>query len=331
MDFTLTDEQVLLRDTAHALLARHCPTSLIRAHMTDPRVADALWEHLRDWVVLGDGPTTDLCLFLEECGAVLAPGPYFASAALALPLARAADLDMAEALSGGEVAATVALAGSNGEWLVNDETVKTFVIEADRVDRVLAVDGRGAVKILDGADLSVRQVGTIDSTRRVFEVDVAHGGQAGGGIAVDIGRWSERATVALAAEMLGTASWLLHTAIEYAKQRVQFDVPIGSFQAIQHKLADCSLEVERARGAVYYAAMCIDADDPERHRATHVAKAAAGRAATRCAKDAMQIHGGIGYTWEHDLHLFIRRAYASEHLMGTAGWHHDRIADLILG
>ena len=77
--------------------------------------------------------------------------------------------------------------------------------------------------------------------------------------------------------------------------------------------------------------MCIDADDPERHRATHVAKAAAGRAATRCAKDAMQVHGGIGYTWEHDLHLFIRRAYASEHLMGTAGWHHDRIADLILG
>jgi alkylation response protein AidB-like acyl-CoA dehydrogenase len=108
-------------------------------------------------------------------------------------------------------------------------------------------------------------------------------------------------------------------------------VPIGSFQAIQHKLADCSVDLERARSAVYYAAMCIDADDPERHRAAHVAKAATGRAATHCAKDGMQIHGGIGYTWEHDLHLYIRRAYASEHLLGTAGWHHDRLADLILG
>jgi alkylation response protein AidB-like acyl-CoA dehydrogenase len=328
MDFTLTDEQVLLRDTAHALLTRHCPPSLIRAHMTDARAADPLWEHLREWVVLGEGPTTDLCLFLEECGAVLAPGPYLTTAALALPLARAGGLDLADMLSAGEATATVALAGANGEWRVNDEAVKTFVIEADRVDHVLAVDGHGEVRVLDATGLSIRRVGTIDSTRRVFEADVA---PAGTGVAVDIGRWSERATAALAAEMLGTARWLLETAIEYAKQRVQFDAPIGSFQAIQHKLADCSLEVERAKSAVYYAAMCIDANDPERHGATHVAKAAAGRAATRCAKDAMQVHGGIGYTWEHDLHLFIRRAYASEHLMGTAGWHHDRIADLILG
>ncbi len=328
MDFTLSDEQVLLCDTARALLGRHCPTSLIRAHMTDPSAADPLWEHLREWLVLGEGPVTDLCLFLEECGAVLAPGPYFATAALALPLARAAGLDLADGLTAGESAATVAIAGASGEWLANDETTKTFVLEADRVDHVLAVDGSASVSVLDARDVSLRRVGTMDSTRRVFEADVS---RAGAGVPVDIGAWTERATVSLAAEMLGTARWLLETAIEYAKQRVQFDVPIGSFQAIQHKLADCSLEVERATSAVYYAAMCIDADDPERHRATHVAKAAAGRAATRCAKDGMQVHGGIGYTWEHDLHLYIRRAYASEHLMGTAGWHHDRIADLILG
>jgi alkylation response protein AidB-like acyl-CoA dehydrogenase len=91
-----------------------------------------------------------------------------------------------------------------------------------------------------------------------------------------------------------------------------------------------SLAVERAVSAVYYAAMAIDADDADRHRAVHVAKAAAGRAATRCAKDGIQIHGGIGYTWEHDLHLYIRRAYGSEHLLGTSGWHHDRLAELIL-
>ncbi len=315
MDFTLTEEQVLLRDTARSLLTRHCPTSLLRAHLEDPSAADPLWTQLREWTALGDGPLVDLCLFLEECGAVSAPGPFFATAALALPLARAAALDIADALA----------AGASGQWVTNDETTKTFVLEADRVDHVLAVSSAGVASIsADGA----RRVGTIDSTRRVFEVDVH---DVSGWHAADVDGWLQRATVALAAELLGTARWLLDASIAYAKERVQFDVPIGSFQAIQHKLANCSVDVERARSAVYYAAMCVDADDADRHRAVHVAKAAAGRAATHCAKDGIQVHGGIGYTWEHDLHLFIRRAYASEHLMGTAGWHHDRLADLLLG
>jgi Acyl-CoA dehydrogenase, C-terminal domain len=331
MDFTLTDEQLMLRDTAQALLTRHCPTSLVRAHIEDPAAADPLWEHLREWAVLGDGPLTDLCLFLEECGAALTPGPFFASAALALPLARGAGVDLAHELAAGECSATVAVAGPDGEWRTNDEKTKTFVLEADRVDYILAIDGDGRASVLPGTAVMHRPVGSIDSTRRIFEVDTssAHASVTTGPLDVDC--WLRRATVALAAEMIGTTRWLLGTAIDYAKQRVQFGVPIGSFQAIQHKLADCSLDLERARSAVYYAAMCIDADDPEQHRAVHVAKAAAGRAATHCAKDSMQIHGGIGYTWEHDLHLYIRRAYASEHLLGTAGWHHDRIADLILG
>jgi alkylation response protein AidB-like acyl-CoA dehydrogenase len=138
-----------------------------------------------------------------------------------------------------------------------------------------------------------------------------------------------RATVALAAEMVGTSRHLLAMTLQYAKDRRQFGVPIGSFQAIQHKLADMSVDVERAWSAVYYAAMTLDADDADRHRAVHAAKAAAGEAARRCAKDGIQIHGGIGYTWEHDLHLFMRRAFASEALLGTTGWHHDRLADVL--
>ena len=331
MDFTLTDEQVMLRDTAHALLTRHCPMSLVRAHVDDPAVADVLWEHLCEWVVLGDGPLTDLCLFLEECGAVLALEPFLATAALALPLARAAGVDLADALAAGESSATVAIAGADGEWRANDEKTKTFVLEADRVDYILAVDGDGRVRVLSGHAVRNRPVGSIDTTRRIFEVDASSARASDTTRPVDVDRWLRRATVALAAEMIGTTRWLLAAAIDYAKQRVQFDVPIGSFQAIQHKLADCSLDLERARSAVYYAAMCVDADDAEQHRAAHVAKAAAGRAAMHCAKESMQVHGGIGYTWEHDLHLYIRRAYASEHLLGTAGWHHDRIADLILG
>ena len=144
-----------------------------------------------------------------------------------------------------------------------------------------------------------------------------------------------RATVALAAEMVGTSRRLLEMAIAYAKERIQFDVPIGSFQAIQHRLAECSLAVERATAATQYASMTLDADademssPDERYRAVHVAKAAAGTAATRSAKDSIQVHGGIGYTWEHDLHLYLRRAVGSEHWLGTTPWHHDRLAELI--
>ena len=137
--------------------------------------------------------------------------------------------------------------------------------------------------------------------------------------------------MALAAEMLGTARWLLESTLAYAKSREQFGRPIGAFQALQHKLANVALAFERAWSAVYYAAMTIDSGDPDRHRAAHVAKAAAGAAATLAAKEGIQVHGGIGYTWEHDLHLFIRRAYACEHLLGTSGWHHDRLGELLVG
>ena len=138
-------------------------------------------------------------------------------------------------------------------------------------------------------------------------------------------------TCALAAEMVGTARRLFDMALAYAKERKQFDVPIGSFQAIQHKLADMSLALERATAAVHYAR-----DDrrrpttPDRAHAPRTsAKAAAGEAARRILKDGIQIHGGIGYTWEHDLHLFLRRATVDEYLFGTTGWHHDRLADLL--
>ena len=125
------------------------------------------------------------------------------------------------------------------------------------------------------------------------------------------------------------ARWLVDETVAYAKERVQFGVPIGSFQAVQHKLVDFALGYEEAAAAVSYAAMCVDADDPDRARAVHVAKARAGAAARRAAKDAMQIHGGIGYTYEHDLHLRLRRAYADDALFGTGAWHLDQLADLL--
>ena len=305
MDFTLSEDQQLLRDTARGLLEKECPPSLVRAYENDVSAADRLWEHLLEWSELGRGPLVDLCLFLEETGAVLAPGPFFASSVLWSGL----ELD------------------GVGTVAFIDDITMPYTIDADRVDKIAVVVPDGAV-VTETARLTLRPVKTLDWTRHL--VEVSGSGDFDQPRQCDQRALLERAYVAIAAEMLGTTRWLLQHTIEYASERVQFDRPIGSFQAIQHKIADMALAYEEAWSAVYYAAICIDEGDDDRHRAAHVAKIMAGVAATRAAKDGIQVHGGIGYTWEHDLHLYIRRAYASEHLFGTSNWHRDQLAELIL-
>jgi alkylation response protein AidB-like acyl-CoA dehydrogenase len=332
VDFTLSADQELLRDTARQLLQRECPTALLRAHIDDPSAADPLWRHLREFTALGEGPLTDLCLFVEEMGYVAAPGPFFSTVAMFAPLLGALGHDLVASVLAGEVTGTIAVAGADGSWQQNDDPVKTFVPEADRVDWVAVVSSGPVVTLAQSPP--TRRVGTVDFSRRVFEVDASSESSTAPVQPLDAEALEtvvERATVALSAEMVGTARRLFDMTLAYAKERVQFDVPIGSFQAIQFTLADMALDLERATSAVYYAAMALDAKDADRHRATHVAKAAAGAAAKRSAKDGIQIHGGIGYTWEHDLHLFIRHAYACEHWMGASDWHHDRLADLLFG
>jgi hypothetical protein len=278
-----------------------------------------LWTHLSEYTALGLGPATDLSLFLEETGKVAAPGPFLATALFA-------------SLTEEEATGTVAVAGANGAWEPNADPVKTFVLEADRVDRIAIIGAGPTLSVIDAPQESaLRFVKTVDFSRRIFELDtdaVALNPQSLP--PKELAAWLDRAYVSLAAEMVGTARRIFRMTLEYAKERRQFDVPIGSFQAIQHKLAEMSLALERATAAVHYAAMSIDEDDPTRTRACHVAKAAAGVAARRILKDGIQIHGGIGYTWEHDLHLFLRRATADEYLLGPTGWHHDRLADLLI-
>jgi alkylation response protein AidB-like acyl-CoA dehydrogenase len=326
MDFSLTAEQEMLRDTARQLLTKECPSTLLREAWDDPSAAGPLWTtHLADWVELADGDLVDLALFMEEHGRAMVPGVFF-------PTVLAAQIVGSLGMEPLRGSASVAVAGPAGEWVANGSPIKHHVVEADRVEQLLVVAGsaeRPHVALVDPTDAPRREVEQLDRLRRQFEVDV---GRFDDGEAVDadaLGRGVERALVASSAELVGVARWLLETSVEYARERVQFDVPIGSFQGLQWMLVDAALDLERAAGAVAYAAMCVDADDADRHRAVHGAKAEAGLAARRCARTGMQVHGGIGFTFEHDLHLRLRRAYAGDALMAPSAWHHDRLADLI--
>lgn len=327
MDFSLSDDQELLRDTARAMLTNECPTTLLRAHIDDPGAADPLWTHLREFAALATGACSDLHLFAEELGYVAAPGVFLPTVAMAAPVLGAIGDERVDAIVAGETTATLAVAGADGVWLPNAEPVKTFVPEADRVDWIVVVDDGPSVTVAPAGEAAARAVETVDFSRRMFEVDAQGSSTAVDPAALDAAL--DRVTVIVATELVGNARRLFDMALAYAKERIQFDVPIGSFQAIQHRLAECSLAVERATAAVQYAAMTVEADDADRRRAVHVAKAAAGAAAARATKDAAQVHGGIGYTWEHDLHLFIRHACGSEAWMGTTDWHHDRLGDLL--
>jgi len=154
-------------------------------------------------------------------------------------------------------------------------------------------------------------------------------GEPGPATTAAVGRAVDVATTALAVETVGAAQAIFDITLAYAKHREQFGVPIGSFQAIKHKFADMLVALERARATSYFAALTIAEDDDRRTLAASIAKAAAGDCAALLAKEGIQIHGGIGYTWEHDMHLYVRRVKSNSYLLGNARQHRARVADLI--
>ncbi len=307
----------------------------------------------------------DLVVVLEEMGRAVMPGPFFSTVLLGgmAFLEGGSGAQKSRWLKGvaqGSVKATLAVVEPSGRWdaggvgtaavadsggfllsgtklFVPDAHVADVIVVAARTDRGSGEEGISLFAVEVPKDgVSILPLQTMDQTRRLCEVGLeqvrvgpdALIGPRGQGWAI-VKRVFDRAKVGLCAEMCGGAERVLEMSVEYAKVRVQFDKPIGSFQAIQHKCANMLLQVESAKSATYYAAWAVANDVPEAPLAAAMAKSYTSDAYRIVAGEGIQIHGGIGFTWEHDMHLYFKRAKGSEFTFGDATYNREIVADLI--
>ena len=303
----------------------------------------------------------ELFVLLEEQGRSLFCSPFLSTVVMAASVVEEAGDEgqkgrILPAIAEGELVATVAFTEPNGRWDAEGVTAraerrddggwtlngtKSFVLDGHVADLlvVAARTDRGVSLFLvsgEAEGVARRVLQTMDQTRKQAEVELldvkleadALVGSDGGGWPV-LERMMEKAAVALAAEQVGGAQACLGMAVSYAKVRKQFGRPIGSFQAIKHKCADMLAQVESARSAAYYAGWAVSEDNEERSLMSSLAKSYCSEAYFASAAENIQIHGGIGFTWEHDAHLYFKRAKSSELLFGDPSFHREKIADLL--
>ena len=318
MRFTLSDDQQEIKRTARDLLASRATWEKVRSASEEGRYDDALWKELAElgWPGIavaeehgGQGlGIVELAALLEELGYACAPVPFLGSVLAALAIEHA---------GGDELRA---------EWLprlASGEARGAF----GRVGE-LVPDAAGAdvVVVLDGESLtlgSAEAADAIDPTRRYGRV--TGGGEPLGG---DVSAAVDRALVAVSAELVGVAQRALDMSVEYVKERKQFGVPVGTFQAVQHKAAQMLLDAEGGRSATFYAAWAADADPAQLPMGAAMAKAWASDAGRSAAGAAIQLHGGIGFTWEADVHWLLKRALLDAAFLGGGGTHRARAARL---
>jgi len=365
MYFDLTDEQQAIKATAKSFLAARFKSERIREIAasedgTDPagwgEMAELGWAGLavpEEWGGQGLG-IVDLAVLFEELGYALAPSPLLSNTVVALALSRCASDEQRERflrpLAAGSLRGAPALwdAGSTatpgaftmraepeGDGIVlNGE--KVLVMDAAGADLFLVAtaDGHRHLVAADATGLSVSQEDSIDATRRLSSVRFEGVRVAAADTLPAEGAEYEavfdRLCVALAAESTGIAQRSLEMAVEYAKDRQQFGRPIGAYQAVSHRCAQMLLETENSRSAVYGAAWAADAEPESLPLATSMAKAYASDAGWRVPDASIQVHGGIGFTWEHDLHFFLKRGRANAAMFGDAKWHRERVAEAVL-
>jgi alkylation response protein AidB-like acyl-CoA dehydrogenase len=299
----------------------------------------------------------ELVIILEEMGRFLVCAPYFSTVALAANALLLCDDDAAKAaylpgIASGDVTATLAFtepngrwdldgieftaAQSGGEWRLSGE--KSYVLDGHSASLILvAARTPGGLSLFavngdaDGLHKSAQP--TLDQTRKLatLEFNDVRGVLVGaeGAAASILEKTLDLAAIALAAEQVGGAQRVLDMSVEYAKERIQFGRPIGSFQAIKHKCADMLLEVESAKSAAYYAGWVAAEDTDELPSTASLVKAYCSEAYFHAAAENIQIHGGIGFTWEHDAHLYFKRAKSSELLFGEPDYHRERLVQRI--
>ena len=365
MYFDLTDEQQAIKATARDFLAARYKSERIRAladsengfEQSDwDEMAELGWPGLalpEEWGGQGLG-IVELAVLFEEMGYALAPSPLFSNTIAGMALALCGSDEQRERflrpLAAGKLRGTPALwdAGSpatpggfvlearaDGDGIVLDGE-KVLVMDAAAADFfvVATADGRRHLVERGAAGVSVIPATSIDLTRRLHSVrfdgvEVATEDTMPAGEAEYFPVFF-RLCVALAAESTGLAQRTMEMAVSYAKDRKQFDRPIGSYQAVSHRCAQMLLETENARSAVYGAAWAADAEPESLPKAASMAKAYASDAGWRVPDASIQVHGGIGFTWEHDLHFFLKRGRSNAAIFGDAKWHRERVADAVL-
>jgi alkylation response protein AidB-like acyl-CoA dehydrogenase len=340
MNFDLSEDQQDIKRTAREFLAaRYRWDEVRRLALEEERAfTDAQWKEMVElgWPELGDLGMVELVVLAEELGYAVAPTPLQSTWAAARLLAAAGEEDR---LAGGRRGAVAQwepvlrdpdapqLAWADGRL----SGVKVAVPDAAAAD-LLVVTAAGGVHVVVEAGapgMTVARSQTLDTTRRLF--DVRFDGTPGEALAAH--GWAEAwlaITAASAAESVGVAQRAMEMAVAYARERTQFGRPIGSYQAVSHACAQMLLEVEGARSATYWAAWALDHEPETAPVAVSMAKAYAADAGRRVTGSALQVHGGIGFTWEHDLHFLLKRAHANAHMYGDAAWHRGRVAALSL-
>ncbi|WP_406351787.1 acyl-CoA dehydrogenase [Streptomyces sp. NBC_00658] len=345
----ITPEQRELAEAVRGWIARAAPPEEIRKLLDAPGSGrPSYWDglaaqgllavHLPEAYGGGGGSLVDLAVVVEEAARGALPGPYAASVLASVVLARAGAYGLVRALGEGSRIGAVALgtgsltAVAEGEGFVLDGTAPPVLSGGDADLLVLAASGPGDGTVwvaVDAADLLVRPHESADPTRATAEVR-AQGVRVPADRVLAVGSTLVRdlAAVVLAADACGTAAWALDTAAEYAKVREQFGHPIGRFQGVKHLCADMLVRVEQARALTWDAARASQEPDGVRESVSALAAGVALDAAYSCTKDCVQILGGIGFTWEHDAHLYLRRALVARQLLGPGDGHLRRAAGL---
>jgi alkylation response protein AidB-like acyl-CoA dehydrogenase len=324
MNFDFTEDQRTIKATARELLASRSPFERVRAAAEEGRYDDALWGELRElgWPGIavaeehgGQGlGSVELAVLLEELGYAVAAVPLLGSALAALAIEHAGSAEQRArwlpGLASGEL--TGALGG-----------VRDLIADAAGASVIVLVEA-GAPRVVAREDADVEPVDAIDPTRRYARVS-GDGPALGGDVEGALGR----AGAAVAAEVVGVCQRALDMTVDYVSQRKQFGVPVGSFQAVAHRCAQMLLHTEGARSAAYFAAWAADASPERLAEATGLACAAASEAGVEVTGSAIQAHGGIGFTWEADVHWLFKRAQLDAALLGSAPGHRARLARMV--